>query len=453
MNGRQSCRRWVAEIVDDIENLPRGPFWYRDVLVEKSYRNPISLDAGNGQEIFIRPEIDHKLSKLAAALADDYFLPSKSRFFNSEWDKIVKKAFGAALSKTIGQDSGERDSDAVLAHVRELIEEQLSAIPAREYVFGCYLFGNSELKAFSIGPIQFVPRLEWVRKMNRRGVLSRTALSRIERTWKGKKLRTRKPSEDELRESHVLGTIGKCDFVCIVPIGALGAEAGLRKALTAASLATTTIALAWNSPSWALGRIMVAFERIPHLQQCVVMYPSDALGWWLQWSDQTSDACWMKADEWDRLRSDFKSVFACAGEAIQHVTTEQGSGKRPQMMDALSQALLWFHEGCRENVDAMAIVKFCSAMDALACGKEEQGILALMKARLRVFDESELKRLLREIYGGGRSRTVHGTNDRLGHDWSDTRRVAESFARECLMACLDWVWRHESAEEPSQLAS
>ena len=161
----------------------------------------------------------------------------------------------------------------------------------------------------------------------------------------------------------------------------------------------------------------------------------------------------MKAEEWDRLRSDFKSVFACAGEAIEHVTTEQGSGKRPKMMDALSQALLWFHEGCRENVDAMAIVKFCSAMDALACGKRKRGILALMKARLRVFDESELERLLEEIYGGGRSRTVHGTNDRLGHDWSNTRGVAESFARECLMACLDWVSRHESTEDPSRLSS
>lgn len=151
--------------------------------------------------------------------------------------------------------------------------------------------------------------------------------------------------------------------------------------------------------------------------------------------------------------SDFGSVFSCAAEAIEYATSGFVSGKRPDMMNSLSKALLWFHEGCRESVDTMAIVKFCSSMDALACGKREKGILSLIKSRLKVNDECKLKKEVNEIYSAGRSRTVHGTHSKLGHDWSDIRNRAERMARLCLISCMEWVSVHSDVKDPKFLSS
>ena len=119
------------------------------------------------------------------------------------------------------------------------------------------------------------------------------------------------------------------------------------------------------------------------------------------------------------------------------------------MINALFQALLWFHEGCREVVDSMAIVKFCSSMEALACGKGIRGILGLVKARLRVVvDEDKLYKDVKRLYGTGRSATVHGTNDRLGHDWTDARSLSEELARGCLISCLQYAAEHQQANDP-----
>ena len=80
----------------------------------------------------------------------------------------------------------------------------------------------------------------------------------------------------------------------------------------------------------------------------------------------------------------------------------------------------------------MAIVKFCSSMEAAAGGRGVKGIQNLMKARLTINDEDELRKNLKDIYGSGRSRTVHGTNNNLNHDWNDIRNRAEQYARMCL---------------------
>lgn len=96
----------------------------------------------------------------------------------------------------------------------------------------------------------------------------------------------------------------------------------------------------------------------------------------------------------------------------------------------------------------MAIVKFCSSLEALAYRIGSRGILDLVKARLRVVDEEKLQEDVKRLYGTVRSRTVHGTNDRLGHDWTDTRNLSEELARGCLISCLEWAAEHQQANDP-----
>ena len=146
------------------------------------------------------------------------------------------------------------------------------------------------------------------------------------------------------------------------------------------------------------------------------------------------------------------------GEILDYLLSATGNVPRPKLMNALGQALLWFHEGCRETVNLMAIVKFSASMDALASGGRAAGIRRLITARLGIKDEPPirpdgptLKQAIDKIYSDGRSRTIHGTNEEFGHDWTEIRGLAEQFARFCLITCMDWAAKNPTLDNPLQL--
>ena len=153
-----------------------------------------------------------------------------------------------------------------------------------------------------------------------------------------------------------------------------------------------------------------------------------------------------------------RARFAVIGEVLEYLLSPAGNVRRPAMMNTLAQALLWFHEACRESVTLMAIVNFAASMDALAHGKQESGIFRVLHARLGInktatiyHDGPTVKSVIEQIYRSGRSRTIHGTNDKLGYDWSVTASHAQQFARLCLLTCIDWVARDAALDDPSQL--
>ena len=156
-----------------------------------------------------------------------------------------------------------------------------------------------------------------------------------------------------------------------VAVGPTGEDAGLQKALIAARLAMTAIALAFDKPSSALDAMGLTYDRQPHLRKHLVFSSGERFGWGISRSGRSGGIGRLNAEKWEELRSDFDRIN-CAGEAIRYVTHGHDEVFRPKMMQALSQALLWFHGGCKEDVDAMAIVKFCSSMEALAQGGAEK---------------------------------------------------------------------------------
>ena len=451
MTENQSCIRLLASILDKLGNLPSGPFWVRDVLDGK-YPFPISLHVGDGQEIYITPEINRMLALFSKAVMDVFFESQKSEFTDSEWNQMVKRAFGPTLVNRREENCHKEDAAAILTAVRKTVEDWLREIQPREYAFGCHLSKIPDLEPLSIGTVRFEPRRAWLARMHGSGCVSDIMRSRIERVWEGRHLRKRRPSEDASRESAILGTIGESHFVCSIAVGPMGAEAGLQKALIAARLATTTLALAWVRPSSTLDFMTLTYDRQPHLRWYVGSSTGGRFGWGSSWSYLPGGERSLEAEDWGSLRSDLGKLFDSAGEAVRYVTHGPNEVSRPEMTKAFFQALLWFHEGCREDVDSMAIVKFCSSMEALARGKKSRGILDLMKARLRVRDEDKLRKDLKRLYETGRSQTVHGTNYRLGHDWSDSRSLSEELARICLISCLQWAAEHQQANDPRLLS-
>ena len=130
------------------------------------------------------------------------------------------------------------------------------------------------------------------------------------------------------------------------------------------------------------------------------------------------------------------------------------------------QAMLWFHEGCREIVDIKAVVSFAACMDVLAGGGGRNSICKLIKCRLGVDSDAEIhrdgftaKEVIDQIYDKGRTRFVHGPmknganvwDGKLGHDWSETRSLAEHLARLCLVNSLGWAAENPNTDDPGLL--
>ena len=62
-----------------------------------------------------------------------------------------------------------------------------------------------------------------------------------------------------------------------------------------------------------------------------------------------------------------------------------------------------------------------------------------------------MKQAMAQIYAEGRSRTAHGTNDRLANDWTEMRALAEILTRYALIGCLHWAAENPEVDDPDQL--
>lgn len=445
----------IAKIIQDLKILQTNPEPYRNKNDEFSL--PRMIGAGNGRSIIVSAEIDTAIATIADQLmGTDPTL--RRRFTRAEWVASVRQAFGPPLALIDLDINPSTNALTVLKQIKTTLDKQTSDQVDREYVFGCTLFGNTAVQPFRIGPVRFEGRLDWLDRKQNDGGLSNIALRRIEETWSGKPQRKRKPSYDNAHEKDILEAISNCPFVCSVTTSGLAAEAGREKALTAARLAMAAIALLWRTPSHALEGMNLVFDRLLHSQTVLTFIPGKVVLAGRQLSHMP-EGPWMKNGEWERQFAQHKDHFNIAGEILEYVVDSSGNVSRPNMMAALTQSMLWFHEGCRETVNPMAIVKYSSALDALACGKQASGIRKLITARLGIQDNSPirpngptLKQAIEKIYSDGRSRTVHGTNSKLGDDWTGMRGLAEQFARLCLGECLVWAATNPSSDTPSDLS-
>ncbi len=443
MNTKASCVELLREIIESTSASPIDPHSF-----------PKMLDGENDQIIYITPDIaiGGDISLFSNTLMNNWFQEEKSNFRYSEWNQIVYSALARAIMHHNEAKDSDRNADTVLETVKQNIHDLLGEIQEREYIFGCHFCNASNVEPFCIGPVRIEPRFVWLARTQEAGRISKITRSHIDKTWRGIRLRKRVPSVDQVRERSILGAVGNGDFVCTVSVGPTGAEAGLQKALTAVRVATTAIALAMRKPSSALNSMNLIYDRQPHLREYFSFSPDGRGRVGKSRSFIPGGVRGMNLQKWQIFLKSWDKLFCCAGEVIQLLTHGSNRVACPKVMGTLYQALLWFHEGCREDIDAMAIVKFCSSMDALACGKELTGIQDLIKARLTVRDQSKLRRDLKEIYNASRSRTVHGTNDKFGHDWSDRRSRAEQYARMSLIACLLWAADHPGVDDPKRFS-
>ena len=445
----------VADIVKELTKIQGST----TPLVDKDDIFPIPrmIATGDGRSIIVSKKIDQLITAIARRMKDDD-LSLATTFTDADLNTSVRNAFGAALVQIDLEDEVNKNAKTVLTNVEVVLRRKVSSLGPCEYAFGCTLFSNDDVARFEIGPVCFETRVKWLDRKASSGAISKITQRRVKRAWHGQKPTKRKTSYDRIREQDILDTVGACPYVCSISTIGFAAEAGKEKALTAARLALAAIALRWETPSKALDGFNLSFDRNVRLQKLLTFVPNKII---LAGSKlpHMPHGPYLKPGEWEKEFAANRNYFAVVGETLEYLLNSTSKAGRQKLSNTLAQSLLWFHEGCRETVTLMAIVKFSASMDALANGRKASGIRRVINARLGIKDEAtirpggpRMKEVINHIYSEGRSRTIHGTNDKLGYDWTITRGLAEQFARLCLLSCIDWVGKNPSSDDPGLLA-
>lgn len=420
---------------------------------EEDFFIPGQIAVGNDQFIITTREMERLIELFSRELQRSDPVLSRTHT-DKEWNWMVRGAFGPALMLVDLDKDRKEITRTVIDAIRVEINEPVKAYGPSEHVFGCTLFGNFNIEPFSIGLVKFEPRSTWLERKRFEGDVSKITARRVNYIWSGGKTRNRKSSIDAMRERDILDAIGGCPYVCSVRTEGFASEAGRLKAQTAARLAMTGIALRWAVSSKALDGFRLRVDPPVRRQRSLVFKPKvkTLSGGNLKGLPHGPT---ISPEDWAEKLTEYRDDFNVVGEAITYYLSPDGKVARPALMNCFAQALLWFHEGCRDEVDLMAVVKFSACLDALASGRKSSGIRGLIRAQLGIQDDKPIRKdgptmreAVDEIYSSGRSRTIHGTNEKIGNDWSSTRALAEQFARLCLVMCLDWAVSNSTSDDP-----
>lgn len=442
----------VVDILEELKSLQNRP----DLILDRrgDFPLPSMIPAGNAGSIIISKNMEEAMASVGSVIKNEAKL--NSRFGQKDWDRAVKRAFGNALIKINLDNDSTDNADLVLKSVRETLDKwDENTRNLCEHGFGCTLFKDDKIHPFNLGPVRFESRRDWLQRKKSAGEVSTVTYGRIWRAWQGEKLKPRKISQDSRDEINIIEAIKHCTFVCSVETEGLAQEISKEKAVMAARIAMASIALIWSQPSSALNGFNLLFDGPVYSQRSLTFnYGSQLLSGYK--TSHLPYGPYLKEGEWEKVCQKYENIFSVVGEVLEFYLKPLKQSARPKMMNVLFHALLWFYEGCRENVTTLAIVKLASSMDAIACGKKSKGIQSIVKAfsgkmpqDMFLADGTTTKQIVDKVYDYVRSRTLHGTNDKIGEDWSIVHGQAEQLARLCLVFGLDWAYSNATCNDPT----
>lgn len=423
-----------------------------DLTKDDNFKLPRIIPAGDsGHSIQITKEIDHLIALFAECLKERRNSLGRT-VKKSEWCNLVRTTIGSHIAIVDLSRPTRTIASELLPKIEKDIDEFTLALCDREFSFGTSLFSNTDVAPFAIGPVNFESREHWLDRQVLQGNVTPVTQRRIKRHWTGKRLKPRKHNWNQIQETDILDMVGNAPYVCSIRLPfAFAYEAGLETALTCARLAITCISLTFSKPSNAISGFNLRYDGPPHLQTALCYIPKRKT-FAGQKKTRHLGGPHISPANWKSILTQFEPVLSAAGRVLENLMDPDRASPQSALLESLLQSLIWFEKGCREPGDQIAILFFAASLDALGKGTKANGILSVLEARLGIkrsdpiYDGGpSLKDAINKIYSDGRSRTVHGTSDKIGFDWISTRHLAETLAAYALVACLDFAENMPSA--------
>lgn len=427
---------------------------YSNAVIKTSL--PRQIAAGPKGSILISEELEREIGKVAnwmwQQLGD-----KKAKYLYDEWSRQVRSAFGPAMASLDLNNGVAQNAKHLKTAIESYVASNSTLISSKLITMGCSLFEQPLEAELRIGPVRFTPKLDWLARAETIGQIDALSHRRLRRAFSGATLRRRKSASRQAQEDAIISVMGKAQMACTVELHDLSEKMAQSRAITAARLGLMAVALLWRTPSRILDGFHLSVDHgfrsirtIPHEDGKLLIG-----GWELKGSPS---ALKIENSSWNDLIASSQGFLGVAGNMISCWTSSHDYEHASELLRCLSQAMHFFWLACKEENELMAIVKFTAVLESLA-GGNESGIVNLASARLGIkksdtlVGDYTLETGVKTIYSHCRSRTLHGTNQQLLHDWSYVRAIAESLTRHCLVACIAWSEANPKATRKKDLIS
>jgi hypothetical protein len=402
---------------------------------------PPLLPVGDGEQLSATEDMLSAVRDYANAILQNS-AAFRTSFSVKEFHDIVRLSFGRALREL---QTTNPDPHALGDKVKGLIQQQTESRQRKAaLVVGCWLFEDPQVYPVSIGPVVFNQRATWLAAQKQAGSISPTTARRLGRIWSGRRVQERKSRRDGYKERSIKDAVDRCPIVCQVETHGLSFELVRQKGLVAARIAIAALSLPWADPQRAMQRMNLIYDGPPRSQDYALL--SDGGGWGSGSSVVVTPFGQHSNGPLRPRLQDYQPTFDVVGEALAAFVDPSAQATRPQIANAVFLSLLWFHQGCRETSDQMAVTAFAASLEALTAGGRAKGIAELVEARLGVSPGAVLMRdgrtsvsVITAIYNAGRSQFIHGSSVDHTEDWTPLRTAAMSLAHQVILNTTHWL--------------
>lgn len=363
----------------------------------------------------------------------------------AEFDRLSFRAIGEAISDCQrhlpSEDMAEEQEEAAEAFFAAVAADyeanlQRLADVSRVDVYRhipCHLFhGNQSVRPFSVGPVEFLPRADWIKRY----VRDEAQCCHIQR------VENREISYDDLREQalipnsdrslwaawELLRSLRNFEWVATVKMEGHELTQSHKKAGIIVGLAIDAIGLRFSAND--AKRFTKAGRQ--HL------YAEDRLatsvdGAFLRGSSVEMPGLGAAPGVLATRMEAERPFLDAAGKVLQSYLHGRQAGRALHLVERWANALYWVGEARREASDFMAVVNYGCAADGLSgAGGVANDMTEFAEAALNPTDEPtplgslSVSEAVNKVYREGRNKLAHGESSGLFEDLSETRAVGDS---------------------------
>ena len=386
----------------------------------------------------------HQLTERVWKEREDYRQTIQREAFDHLSFKAIGQAIRAAHTRllTVDEDADEsvehesvfyRELTADFRNILDRLAEEVRVDVDRH--IPCTLFHeNQQVPAFAIGPVEFLPRADWLDRFVRDGE-TRALVAEVEQgqtTIDEIRRRTLEPdSGPAIRDA--LTTI---DFLrgysWVGTIQAVGHEArqSHQKMSTIVGLAIDAVGLLFLADD---ARRFTKAGRA-HLGGEIRLATALDGGQFIRGSSANMPGLGSAPGELAAKIQEEREFLDAAGTMLNvYLKSRQKTGA-PHLVETWVHTMYWIGEARREMSDFMAVVNYGCAADMLSgAGGEARAITEFAEAALAPREAGEthddaltVAKAVEMVYVEGRSKLAHGEAPGLLEDFSELRKVGDS---------------------------
>lgn len=367
------------------------------------------------------------------------------------------------ISELLDDAKNLPDETDIKVELYRRLNEKIEESTIREhFYFPACVFEQSDVDTFTIGPINFYRREDWLNAVEKYSGTSQPWKEKVFEVWRSgpsfldratglwfkvakripKKIKVRR-SPPFKQEKEVLETIGAAEWVIDVPVEGRDRSRSKDCAEVAALVALESLGLSLDLKN---ARNLRGPRHQLNRQMTHRLSQNEGRGLNKSWSMDSPHLGGKPGEQATLLRNNRK-LRKAVGNALESFIEPSPSGRAPELKRRWVEAMYWYGQARREQSDFIALVKHGIALDVLAKGGRSRGIVTLSCAVLNLTegdaitsDGRTLRALVEKLYNDGRSQIAHGGRLALLQELPLERQLADMFCGGILVgyvACLD----------------